>query len=59
MIVHETAIHQMTVKSKLLEVPLQPSTMNHAITEAVKGPEIPNVKLFIRHNNRPNLLKKI
>ena len=30
MIVHETATHQMTVEFKLLQVPLQPSTMNQS-----------------------------
>ena len=58
MIVHETAIHQITVESKLLQVPLWPSTMNHTVTEAVKGPEIQNVKLSIKHHYRPNHLKK-
>ena len=50
MIVHETAIHQMTVESKLPQV--------QTITEAVKSPEIQNVKLFIKHDNRLHLLKK-
>ena len=58
MIVHETATHQVTVKFKLLQVPLWPSTMNHTIKEAVKGPEIQNVKLYIKHNNQPNLKQK-
>ena len=40
MIVPETTTHQMTVEFKLLQVPLWPSTMNHIITDAVKGPEI-------------------
>ena len=30
----------------------------HTITEAVKENEKQNVKLFIKHDNRPNLLKK-
>ena len=53
MIVHETATHQVTVEFKLLQVPLWPSTMNqsHTITEAVKGPEIQIVKLYIKHKN--------
>ena len=53
MIVHETAAHQMTVKFKLLQVLLRPSTMNqspYTITEAVKGPEKQNVKLYIKHD---------
>ena len=41
MIVHETAIHQMAVEFKLLQVPLRHSTMNKS-KEAVKGPEIQN-----------------
>ena len=38
MIVHEPAIHQMTVELKLLQVPLGPSVMNQVNTEAVKRP---------------------
>jgi len=30
----------------------------HTIKQAVKGPEIKDVKLFIKDKNRPNLLKK-
>ena len=43
MIVH----HQMTV-FKLPQVPLRPTTMNHSPyqTEALKGPEIQNVKII-------------
>ena len=60
MIVHETATQQMTVEFKLLQVPLWPSIMNrvHTITEAVKGPEIKNVELYIKHDNRLNLMQK-
>ena len=42
MIVDETAIHQITVEFKLIQVLLQPSIMNyrfHSITDAVKGPQ--------------------
>ena len=48
MIVHETATHPVTVEYKHLQVLLRPSTMNQSpsITEAVKGPEIQNVKLY-------------
>ena len=49
MIVHETVTHQMTVKLKLLQVPLRPSTMHQSpIMEAVKG-QIQNGKLIITH----------
>ena len=50
MIVHETATHQMTVKFKLLHVPYDPQqrTRVHTITEAVKGPEMQNVKQCIK-----------
>ena len=63
LIVYETVTNQMTVEFKLLQVPLQPSIMNqstrvHTITEAVKGPQIQNVKLYIKHVNRPNLMQK-
>ena len=60
MIVHESATHQMTVEFKLIQAPLRPSTRTrvHTITEAVKGPEIRNVKLYIKHDNRPNLRQK-
>ena len=60
MIVHETATHQMAVEFKLLQVPLWPSTMNpspYHITDAVKGPEIQNVKLYIKHDNRPDTMQ--
>ena len=42
MFVHETAIHQMTVKFKLLQVPLQPSIMNMSLyhIRTIKGPKI-------------------
>ena len=59
MIVNETAINQITVEIKLLQVPFQPSlewTRVHAITE--NGPKLQNVKLFIKHDNQPNVLKK-
>ena len=58
MIVNESAINQMTVESKLRQVPLRSSTLNHIIMEVVKGPEIKGVKLFIKPNNRPNLFTK-
>ena len=59
MIFHETAIHQMTIEFKFLLVKLWSSiiTRVHTITEAVKVPKIQNVKLFIKHYNRPNHLK--
>ena len=57
--VHETVIHQMIVESLLLQGPLRPPTMNQRQRhKAVKGPEKQNVKLFMKHDNRPNLLKK-
>ena len=43
MIVHETAIHQITVKFQLQ------FQLVHSIKEAVKGPEILNEKLFTIH----------
>ena len=54
MLVHETANHQMAVKFKLLQVPLQPSTMNqvHIITEAVKE----NAKCETIHKTRQSTL---
>ena len=61
MIVHETANHQMTVKFKFLQLPLRTSIMNQSpyiLTGAVKDPEVQNVKLFIKHDNRLHLLKK-
>ena len=60
MIIHETAIHQMTVKSKFLQVPLQPTTMNQSPHHNIgcKDYGIQNVKLFIKHDSYPNLLKK-
>ena len=30
----------------------------HTITEAVKGPEMQIVKIYIKHDNRPNLKQK-
>ena len=57
MIVHETAIQQTTVKSKLLRVLLRFSNNEPYHNEAVKSPEIQIVK-FIKHDNRPNLLKE-
>ena len=30
----------------------------NSITEAVKGPEIQNVKLFIKYHNRPNVMQQ-
>ena len=56
MIVHGTAAHQITVD--FLQVLLRPSTMNHTITETVKGPEIQNGNLYIIHDNRPNIMQK-
>ena len=59
MIVHETAIHQMKVQFKLLQVPLWPSTMNQSPhhNRSCKSSEIQIVNLFIKHDNQPNLLK--
>ena len=56
MIVHETAIHQVTVEFKLLQVSIRPSTMNQSPYHngSCKGPEIQIVK----HDNRPNLKQK-
>ena len=61
MIVRKTPIQQMTVEFKLLQVPLRPSIMNQSSyhNRSVKGSEIQNVKLFIKHDNRPNLLKMV
>ena len=60
MIVNETVIQQMTVESKLQQIPLQLSTMNRSLHHkgSCKGSKIQNVKLFINHDNRTNLLKK-
>ena len=51
--------NQMTVEFKLLQVPLWPSTINQSPyhNRKVKGPEIQNVKLYIKHDNRPNPMK--
>ena len=56
MIIHGIAIHQITVEIKLLQVPLRLSIMNQSPyhNKAVKGPKIQNVKLFIKHENRPS-----
>ena len=48
MIVHETAIYQITVEIKTSTGLIK--TFNDTITEAVKGPIIQNVKLYIKHN---------
>ena len=60
MIFHETTIHQTTVESKLLQVPLRPSTINQSPhhNEICKRSRNINVKLFIKHENLTNLLKK-
>ena len=60
MIVHETATHQVSVEFKLLHIPLWPSTMNQSPyhNRSVKGPEMQIVKLYIKHDNRPNLKQK-
>ena len=57
MIVHETATHQMTVEFKLLQDKLWPSTMIQSSyhTGSCKRPEIQNVKLYIKHDNRPKI----
>ena len=54
----ETAIHQMTVKCKLLHVPLWPSVRIsvNTIMNAVKY-KTQNFKLFIKHDKQPKLLK--
>ena len=52
MIAHETAINQMTVKFKLLQVPLTPTIMSLYHNGSCK-------KLFINHDNRPNLLEMV
>ena len=59
MIVFDTGIHQMTFEFKLIQVTLRPSTMNQSshFNESYKRPEIPNLKILIKHDNRPNLLK--
>ena len=59
MIVYQRAIHQMKVKFKLLQVPLQPSIMNQSLYHngSCKRPQNTNVKLFTKHDNRSNLLK--
>ena len=60
MIVHEIATHQVTAEFKLLQVPLWSSTMNQSPyhNESCNSPEIQNVKLYIKQNNRPNLKQK-
>ena len=52
MIVLETAIHQMTVKFKLLQVTLWPSTMNQSPYRkgSCKRPRNTNVKQYIKHD---------
>ena len=57
MIVHETATHIMNFNFYRSHYGLQQLTRVHIITEAVKGPEIQIVKLYIKHDNRPNLMK--
>ena len=60
MTVYETATHQMTVEFKLLQDPLWPLTMNRSsYHNAVKGPKIQNVKLFIKHDSRPDLMQTL
>ena len=55
MIVHETAIHQLTVESKLR---LRPSTMNQSPLHNRRCKmSRKNVEQFIKHDNRRNLLK--
>ena len=63
MIAHKRATHQMTVEFKFLQVSLRPSTMNtspyhNGSCKTVKGPEIQNLKLNIKHDNRPKLMQK-
>ena len=61
MIVHETAIHQMTVELKLLQIPLRPPTLNQCPYHngSCKDLEIQNVKQYIKHDDiRPNLMIK-
>ena len=53
MVVHGTAVHQMTVQFKLLQFQLRPSIVNQ--DPNVKDPEIQNVKLFRKNDNRPIL----
>ena len=55
MIVHETVVYQMTVQLIFQQVILRPSIMNQS---PYRGPEIQNVKLFIKHDSRPNLSNK-
>ena len=59
MIVPETATHQTTVEFKLLQVPLRPSIINQSPYHngSCKKPRNKNVKLYIKHDNRPNLLQ--
>ena len=57
MIVHKTETHQMTVEFKLSHNALQQWTRFHTITEDVRGAEIQNVKLYLKQDNRPNLLQ--
>ena len=60
MIVHETATRKIAVELDFYrsQYGLQQWTRVLIITEAVKSPEIQNVKLYIKHNNRPNLMQK-
>ena len=55
MIVHETAIHQMTVEFQLLYTGPIMSFNNEP--EAVKGPQNKNKFETIKHDNLHNLLK--
>ena len=51
MIVHETAIHQMTVEIKLLQLPLQSSIMTRVYTtkEAIKAKKTKQTKCETIH----------
>ena len=60
MIVHDTAIHRLTQiktsKGPITAFSNEPELI--PLMEVVKGLEIQNVKLFLKHNNQHNLLKK-
>ena len=58
MIVNETVIHQKQTNFKLLQVTLQPSTMErdqYRKASCKRPRKIQNVSIFMKYNHRPNL----
>ena len=52
MMVDETAIHKMTVESKLIQVPLPPSTMNQSPHRNSSCKRLRNTKCETIHKKR-------